>query len=422
MCVCAQVVLALGRMRCRPTEAWAEWLAQELQGRVTLATPPLHVVQLVHGVAACMPDSTPLEDWVLSVTGETLLPHIQVLAGREDWVPVTGETQLLGRAGRQGCFAQPGETEVPPRISHPGRAQCACLHVHTSQTSACRRDDSFWVIPPLDLHAQLPQQFQAHPAAQLVVRRDLPIHAQALGPTELVSVVWACARMGRNLDDGRSPSTPVAEAARSGHLYRSRSSAGASHITSLSGRSSSRPQEQAPGRAVEEEEEEEGEEEEEVEGKGFEFGALGGGGRAALEATCVREGRAWPGQAGGVGAAARHGSPGSSSTGSWLGRGRQQQLAGEGDDGAWEYEGASEMGAARGPEGVMLWHSGHRLRLSRPTAAALTRALDACLDSLDAQQFSMLLISLPRLGMWLPEVRGLCAAGAVAGGMAGGVR
>lgn len=51
----------------------------------------------------------------------------------------------------------------------------------------------------------------------------------------------------------------------------------------------------------------------------------------------------------------------------------------------------------------MLWHSGHRLRLSKPAAATLTRACGACLDDLDAQQFSMLLISLPRLGMWLPE-------------------
>eukprot|EP00983_Pelagomonas_calceolata_P090723 1157456-Pelagomonas_calceolata.AAC.3 len=75
-----QVVLALGRMRCRPSEEWAEWLATELQGRVSVATPPLQVVQMVHAVAACMPDSGPMEDWVLTAAGEVLLHHIQVCA------------------------------------------------------------------------------------------------------------------------------------------------------------------------------------------------------------------------------------------------------------------------------------------------------------------------------------------------------
>ena len=61
--------------------------------------------------------------------------------------------------------------------------------------------------------------------------------------------------------------------------------------------------------------------------------------------------------------------------------------------------------------GVMLWHSGHPLRLSGPAATALTHACSAVLDELDARQFSMLLISLPRLGLWMPEVRRWFAGG-----------
>ena len=73
-----QVVLALGRMNYRPSEEWGDWLAQELHSRVSHTTPPAHVVQLMHAVACCAPTSAPLEDWVLSVTDEMLLPHIQV--------------------------------------------------------------------------------------------------------------------------------------------------------------------------------------------------------------------------------------------------------------------------------------------------------------------------------------------------------
>eukprot|EP00983_Pelagomonas_calceolata_P090721 1157456-Pelagomonas_calceolata.AAC.1 len=94
---------------------------------------------------------------------------------------------------------------------------------------------------------------------------------------------------------------------------------------------------------------------------------------------------------------------------------KEDVVAGGGDDGSSSssssYGGhgsSSDRSVDAGvhtQEGVMLWHSGHRLRLSKPAAATLTRACGACLDDLDAQQFSMLLISLPRLGMWLPEVR-----------------
>lgn len=260
-----------------------------------------------------------------------------------------------------------------------------CLHLNAAAVhrGGCQH---LLLISLIFLHCSL-TRFHPH-----FLHANTHDHTQDLGPTELISLVWACARMGRGPSDDYGPSAPLTE-------NTSNTAVSGSHEDEQTGLEA----DICLG-ALEAGEGDDGVDEE-VQGEGDGSHSMGSGtlnsrssdssnGRISTDSSTDSSSDSTS-----INCSTNiNGSSSSSSTDSNISIG---QVGGGQKD--LEQEARAKKNEEE-EEGTLVWHSGHHLRLSPLAAKAVTRACSARLSDLDACQFSMLLISLPRLGMWLPQV------------------